>query len=55
MSIKYYESKMNLNWKPILKSIIEVFPLLLSHNQPMHLLSWKTSSVSVLVLRKVLS
>lgn len=37
MSIKYYESKMNLNWKPILKSIIEVFPLLLPRNQPMHL------------------
>ena len=24
MGIKYYESKMNLNWKPILKSITEV-------------------------------
>ena len=24
MGIKYYESKMNLNWKPILKNITEV-------------------------------
>lgn len=24
MGVKYYESKMNLNWKPILKSIQEV-------------------------------
>lgn len=24
MNIKYYESKMNLNWKPILKSITDV-------------------------------
>ena len=24
MGIKYYESKMNLNWKPILKNISEV-------------------------------
>lgn len=25
LDIKYYETKINLNWKPILKSIIEVF------------------------------
>ena len=25
--IKHYESKMNLNWKPIIKSIQEVRPL----------------------------
>ena len=34
MGIKYYESKMNLNWKPILKSITEVgAPLLLMSSQ----------------------
>lgn len=27
LDIKYYESKINLNWKPILKSIIAVCPL----------------------------
>lgn len=26
IGIKYYEGKMNLNWKPILKSIMEVRP-----------------------------
>ncbi len=26
--IKHYESKMNLNWKPIIKSIQEVVPLM---------------------------
>lgn len=26
INIKFYESKINLNWKPILKAIIEVRP-----------------------------
>ena len=26
INIKFYESKINLNWKPILKSIMEVPP-----------------------------
>ena len=30
LDIKYYESKINLNWKPILKSIISVCPHILS-------------------------
>ena len=30
LDIKYYESKINLNWKPILKSIISVCQHILS-------------------------
>jgi hypothetical protein len=33
MNIKFYESKMNLNWRPILKSIMDVRPCsLLAHD-----------------------
>ena len=27
INVKFYESKINLNWKPILKNIMEVGPL----------------------------
>ena len=32
INVKFYESKINLNWKPILKNIMEVGPLLFENS-----------------------